>query len=70
VQLLAGDLKEKKERIVWQESFEPNQTFNVQEKITLRLSPQIGYIRCQAITQTGNQSFKGLTNAIYVHRSS
>ncbi len=70
VQLLAGDLKEQKERIVWQESFEPNQTFNVQEKITLRLSPQIGYIRCQAITQTGNQSFKGLTNAIYVHRSS
>ena len=66
VRVLAGDLQTGREHTVWQKSFEAEHVWQLHEKITLRLSGQIGYIRCQAITRLASHRFWGFGNAVYV----
>ncbi len=69
IRILGGDLRQRKETVLWQKTFDANQTFERQEKISLLVSEAIGYIRCHVISATDTERFQGLTNAIYLKRN-
>lgn len=68
VRILGGDVQERQESILWQNTFDTNQTFNWQGKISLRVSGTIGYIRCHVTTKTKTERYQAMTNAIYLRK--
>ncbi len=66
LEILGGNLEGHAESVLWHKRFEPDQIFTLREKITLHLSAKIGYIRCRAISKSGQRRFMALTNAIYL----